>query len=141
MRLHRKRLIGRRSRRGFSLTEVIMAMTLLSVVLLSLAKMSFVLSQRSRANGGLAKRNAVLMQEANKFSAMPFASIASYSTGSVTKTVGDFAFTRTLTITPSSDGVRKDIKIVITPSVTTTPKDSVTLYRTLPPGSPLCVGC
>ena len=64
MTMHHKRN-HRRARRGFSLTEVIMAMTLLSVVLLSLAKMSYVLSQRSRGNDQLAKRNAVLQQEAN----------------------------------------------------------------------------
>jgi prepilin-type N-terminal cleavage/methylation domain-containing protein len=136
---NRKR--SRRSglKRGFSLTEVIMAMTLLSVVLLSLAKMSFVLSQRSRANDTLAKRNAVLMQEANKFSAMPYASLAGFSNGSTTVTQGDFTFTRTLTITANTD--RKDVKIVITPSKEPTKKDSVTIYRTLPPGSPLCTGC
>lgn len=116
-----------------------MAMTLLSVILLSLAKMSFVLSQRSRGNDLLAKRNAVLMQEANKFSAMRYTSLATFSSGSATFTAGDFAYTRTLTITPNTD--RKDIKIVIIPTKDATKKDSVTVYRTLPPGSPLCVGC
>jgi len=135
----RKRTIRSRRRRGFSLTEVIMAMTLLSVVLLSLAKMSFVLSQRSRANDLLAKRNAVLVQEANKFGAMPYASLANFSSGTQNFTAGDFKYTRRLTKTVT--GVRTDLKIVIVPTRDATKMDSVTLYRTLPAGSPLCVGC
>ena len=118
-----------------------MAMTLLSVVLLSLAKMSYVLSKRSRENDLFAKRNAVLMQESNKFGAMRFDSLGTISTADKTLSGGGgFSYTRKLTIT-SSGTDKKTVKIVVVPALNTAKKDSVILYRSKPAGSPLCVGC
>jgi prepilin-type N-terminal cleavage/methylation domain-containing protein len=136
----RKSLNRPRSRDGFSLTEVIMAMTLLSVILLSLAKMSFTLSQRSRGNDLLAKRNAVLTQEANKFGAMPYATLVGFSEADKVVTAGDFTYTRKLDISPVGLNGQK-IKIVVIPSLNTARKDSVIFQRTNPTGSPLCTGC
>jgi prepilin-type N-terminal cleavage/methylation domain-containing protein len=135
-----RRIRRSRPRRGFSLTEVLMAMTLLSVVLLSLAKMSFTLSQRSRWNDQRAKRNAVLMQEANKFGAMPYANLAGFSEADKSVTTGDFSYTRRLDIEPVGTTGYK-IKIVVAPARDATQTDSVFVYRTKPAGSPLCVGC
>jgi prepilin-type N-terminal cleavage/methylation domain-containing protein len=129
-----------RSRRGFSLIEVLMAMTLLSVVLMSMAKMAFVLAARGRENDVVAKRNAVLVQEANKFNSMPFDSIATTSTAEKTYTFGDFKFTRRLTVTNNSS-IWRTVKIVIVPYVDPTRTDSVYVNRTRPLGSPLCQGC
>lgn len=117
-----------------------MAMTLLSVVLMSMAKMAFVLASRGRANDIVAKRNAVLVQEANKLNAMPFDSIATMSTAEKTYTFGDFKFTRRLTVTNNSS-VWRTVKIVIVPYLDATKKDSVYVNRTRPLGSPLCQGC
>src|ERR1043165_9395881 len=127
----------RRPRRGFSLTEVMMAMTLLSIVLLSLARMTMVVSLRGRNNDLIAKRNAVLTQEANKFGAMRWDTLAKMSTSKTMK-AGDFSYTRTISITDASN--RKTIKIVVTPTLDATKKDSVFVHRSKPPGSPLCVG-
>jgi prepilin-type N-terminal cleavage/methylation domain-containing protein len=130
----------RRARRGFSLVEVLVALTLLSLVLMSMAKMAFTIAAAGRLNDTVAKRTAVLTQEANKFNAMSFDSLATVSTASKTYTMGDFKFTRTLTITTNSS-TRKTIKIVITPFYNTTKKDSVFVIRTKPAGSPLCTTC
>ena len=126
-------------RRGFSLTEVMMAMTLLSIVLLSMARMSMVVSARGRANDILAKRNAVLIQQSNKFGAMPYDSLGTFSTSTKTLKSGDFSFSRRLSITTS--GVNRTVKILIVPTLDTTKRDSVLVYRSKPAGSPLCVGC
>jgi prepilin-type N-terminal cleavage/methylation domain-containing protein len=130
----------RRARQGFSLVEVLVALTLLSLVLMSMAKMAFTIAAAGRLNDIVAKRTAVLTQEANKFNAMSFDSLATVSTAAKTLTMGDFKFTRTLTITTNSS-TRKTVKIVITPFYSTTKKDSVFVTRTKPAGSPLCTTC
>ncbi|MGH7617252.1 MAG: type IV pilus modification PilV family protein, partial [Gemmatimonadaceae bacterium] len=130
-----------RPRSGFSLIEVMVAMTLLSIVLLNLAQVTTALSLRGRNNDLYAKRTASLQLESNKFGAVPFADIASWPTADQTVTRGNFTYTRKLTITTQSSA-RYTIKIVVVPALDATKKDSIIIDRTLPPsGSPLCTGC
>jgi prepilin-type N-terminal cleavage/methylation domain-containing protein len=131
----------RRRRRGFSLIEVMVAMTLLSIVMMSLAKISVSVATRARMNDLVAKRNAALQLESNKFVTVPFDSLRNWSTTTKTFTRGDFSYTRRLTITQVT-AMRYTVKVVVTPTKNTAKKDSVMLDRTKPPtGSPLCVGC
>jgi hypothetical protein len=117
-------------------------MTMLSIVLLSLAKLSTGVGKSGRTNGLIAKRSAVLQLEANKFDALPFDTLANFSTGTTTdSTLKPFVYKRRLTITKPA-ATRYTIKIVVLPTSDTTKKDSITFERTRPPaGSPLCVGC
>lgn len=117
-----------------------MAMTLLSVVLMSMARMAFNISNQSRNNGLVAKRNAVLVQEANKFNAMPYDSLTTVSTANKVFTMGDFKFTRRLTVEQFGTS-RRQIRIVIVPFTDATKIDSVIVHRTRPAGSPLCTSC
>ena len=138
---HAARRRRMRGRAGFSLLEVMVAMTMLSIILMSLAKISTAISVRSRSNDLVAKRSAILTLEANKFGAMPFDSLRAFSTTSVTRTLGGFAYTRTLTVT-NTGSTLSTVKIVITPTLSTTLKDSVTFDRTKPATStPLCTNC
>ena len=130
----------RRRRGGFSLTEVLVAMGLLSIMLMGLARVTFQMAAASKGNDTVTKRNAVLVQEANKFNAMSFDSLATVNVSDKTYTFGDFKFTRRLQITTVSSKEKK-IKIVIVPYYATTKKDSVYVTRTKPPGSPLCTTC
>jgi prepilin-type N-terminal cleavage/methylation domain-containing protein len=130
-------------RQGFSLIEVMVAMTLLSIVMMSLAKIGVTVAVRGRTSDLVAKRNAVLQLETNKIGTVPFDSLtrAPWVSGSKTFTLGAFAYTRRLSITKLSF-TRDSIKVVIIPSLDSTKKDSVILDRTKPPaGTPLCVGC
>jgi prepilin-type N-terminal cleavage/methylation domain-containing protein len=135
MRLRR----SRRPRRGFSLVEVIMAMTLLAVVLMSLTRIIYALSKQGRDNTIVASRTFAVIKEANKFGAMPYTTLTAFSTAASTVTDGNFTYTRRLTITTVS--TTTTVKILIVPKADTTRKDSVFVYRTKPAGSPLCVGC
>ena len=142
MRIRIRRRSSDRVRAGFSLVEVMMAMTMLAVILMSLARISIILSQRGRENGIVAKRTFALIKEANKFGAVPFDTLALArfkvdSTAVVTD--GDFKYTRRWKILKHTNV--DTIKIVITPFLATTKVDSVWVYRTKPAGSPLCVGC
>jgi prepilin-type N-terminal cleavage/methylation domain-containing protein len=134
----------RKTRNGFSLIEVMVAMTLISILLMGLARVTFQMAAASRGTDTVAKRNAALIQEANKFNAMSFDSLATVNTSTKDVTFGDFKFQRRLTITTVSSR-HKTIKIVATPYIagvlTANKKDSVFVTRTKPAGSPLCTTC
>jgi prepilin-type N-terminal cleavage/methylation domain-containing protein len=129
------------NRKGFSLIEVIIAMTLLAIVLMSLAKMSLMVAVRGRGNDLVAKRTAVLQLEGNKLGALPYATLSTWPTSAQTLTLGDFTYKRRMAIANTGTN-RYSIKILITPMNDTTKKDSLTLDRTKPATStPLCTGC
>jgi prepilin-type N-terminal cleavage/methylation domain-containing protein len=129
------------TRKGFSLIEVMVAMTLLSIVMMSLAKIGVSVATRGRTNELVAKRNAALQLEANKIGTLPYDSLRNWPTTTKSFTVGDFTYSRRLTIT-STSSTRYTIKVVVVPATNTRRVDSVMFDRTRPPsGSPLCVGC
>jgi len=130
-----------KSRKGFSLIEVMVAMTMLAIVLMSLAKMSLIVAVRGRGNDLFAKRTAVLQLEANKLGAIPYSTLASWSTTTTTLTLGDFTYKRRLAIANTGTN-RYSIKVIIIPMSDTTKQDSVTLDRTKPAtNTPLCLTC
>lgn len=130
-----------RSREGFTLIETMVALTMFAIVMLGMARMAAAVAVKGRTNDLTAKRNAALQQEANKFGAVPFNSLAAWPTSDKTLSRGTFTYTRRLAITSVSP-TRYTVKIVITPTSDSTKKDSVVIDRTRPPtGSPLCTGC
>ena len=137
----------KRSRAGFSLVEVLVALGMLSLMLMGLARVTFQMAQASRTNGTVAKRTAVMIQESNKFNAIPFATLMSYNNTNKDLKFGDLTFQRRVAVTPTktSSTTNYTVKVVITPYVggvlTTTLKDSFYVFRTNPPGSPLCTTC
>lgn len=136
-----------RQRAGFSLVEVLVALGMLSLMLMGLARVTFQMAQASRTNGTVAKRTAVMIQESNKFNAIGFTTLTSYNNTSKDLTFGDVKFQRRVTVTPTTSGSTTNytVKVVITPYVggilTTSLKDSFYVFRTNPPGSPLCTTC
>jgi len=129
------------ARRGFSLIEVMVALTLMSVVLVSVAKIGTAVATRGRQNDVLAKRNAVLQLEANKFGAVPFASLATWRTADTVINQGGFSYTRKLTLTKVTSQ-RYTVKVIIVPTIDASKKDSVVFDRTQSSsGTVLCVGC
>ena len=135
-----------KARKGFSLIETMVAMTIFCVVMLGMAQMAAAVAVKGRTNDIVAKRNAVLQLEANKFGAVPFASLAAWTTDTATFTRGSFRYFRKLTITATSS-TRYTVKVVVTPYVDATTmdpkkKDSVTIERARPAtGTPLCTSC
>jgi prepilin-type N-terminal cleavage/methylation domain-containing protein len=129
------------NRKGFSLIEVMVAMTLLAIVMMSLAKMSVSVATIGRTNDLIAKRNAVLQMEANKIGAIPFDSLSKFSTTTKSFTQGTFTYSRRLTITTASTS-RDSIKIVVIPASNTAKKDSLTIIKTKPLTNAICTsGC
>jgi prepilin-type N-terminal cleavage/methylation domain-containing protein len=133
--------ISARARAGFSLIEVMVAMTMLSLVMLQLAKVTTSVALKNRTQDLVTKRGASLQLEANKFGAVPFSRLASWSTANQTITRGNFTYTRQLTISRQSSN-RYSIKIIVIPTADSSRKDSVMIDRTQPPQSALCAaGC
>ena len=126
---------------GFSLVEVIVAMSLLTIVLILLANMSLWIGRRGRLNDLTTKRNLALAQQAGRIGAMRFDDVTALTNGTTVMLVGDFSFRRRLAITPSGANLFT-IKIVIEPVAGEFRRDSVTIDRTRPPsGTPLCTTC
>src|SRR5437879_11882900 len=67
----------KQSEAGFSLVELLVAITLLSLVLVSVAQLNVALARRFYALCGGAARSAVVAQQVNQFTAMPFDSLKS----------------------------------------------------------------
>jgi hypothetical protein len=117
------------------------AMTVLSIVMMSLAKIGVSIAVKGRTNDLIAKRNAALQLEANKLGTVPFANLGTWSTTTRTFTLGGFSYTRRTTIS-AMNMYRYTIKVVVTPTLDATKKDSVMFDRTKPPsGTPLCTTC
>ena len=132
---------GLSSRKGFSLIEIMVAMTVLSLVMMSLAKVGVTIALKGRTNDIVAKRNAALQLEANKLGTVPFDQLGTWSTVTKSFTLGNFAYTRRTTIGGVST-TRFTVKVVVIPTLDPTKKDSIMFDRTRPPSSsPLCVGC
>ena len=132
---------NRRSRKGFVLVEVIVAMVLLAVAVSSLAALVYSVSRGGLAATGNAYRNGVLMQEVNRLEGIPFDSIP-VGSSSVTVSTQPYPHTRTITVTEPAANVIKTVKIVIQPANPTFKADSVNFIRTKARTSKvLCTDC
>lgn len=138
--------VSRRKRRsrqcaGYTLVEVIIAMTLLSAVLIILATLSTSITRRGRLNELTTKRNLALAQQASRVQTMPWDDVVILTSGTAQLLVGDFTFTRRLVVT-SAGANRRIIRVVVAPVVAEFRPDSVTIERTRPAsGMPLCSTC
>ncbi|MEX2282863.1 MAG: prepilin-type N-terminal cleavage/methylation domain-containing protein [Gemmatimonadota bacterium] len=101
-------------RDGFTLVEVVVAMMILSVVMVSLAGLTFQTAQRAISSQGIDQRQAVMMQQANMLAAVPYDSLGNY-TGCTTVTT-PFAYTRCVTMTTPVTDVRR-MTVIVTPTM------------------------
>ena len=128
-------------RKGFVLVEIIVAMVLLAVAVSSLAALVYSVSHSGIKTSGDAYRNGVLMQEVNRLEGVPYDSIPN-GTSSVTVSTGQYAHTRTVTVSELQANVIKAIKVVIKPTNPQFKADSVNFIRTKSRTSRvLCTDC
>jgi prepilin-type N-terminal cleavage/methylation domain-containing protein len=121
---------SRRMRRGISLIEIIVAMTLLAIVLSTLAVLSAKTAARSRALDLGSARTFVLMQQSNRFSVLPYDSIPFYAPKLDTVYAGRFKYLRRVTYTQGLTGSEyRTIKVLLLPVIDTTKRDSLTFQR------------
>lgn len=122
-------------RDGFSLIEIMVAMTLLSVVLLALGALSIQTSRRGALMTLGAQRNAAMAAQVNQLSSLPFDSLAGRA-GCTTIATAPYPRTQCVIVTIVSPRQRR-VMIVIQPSAPALRPDTSILIRTRPQtGSP-----
>jgi prepilin-type N-terminal cleavage/methylation domain-containing protein len=123
-----------RSHAGFSLVELLVALTLLSFVLVSMAQITFALARRFYALSGGAARDAVIAQQVNQFTAMPFDSLKRRA-GTVTVNKPPLPYARRITVDSLTPRLRR-VTIVITPLNPAFRPDTVVIERSKPGNNP-----
>lgn len=118
-------------REGVSLVEVLVAITLMTIVLTALSGLSFQAARQTTRLSGDGYRQAVLMQESNRVTATPFASLPGLA-GCTTENGGAFPHTRCVTVTNLSTS-RRRVQIVVTPTQPGVRPDTTVIDRTNPP--------
>lgn len=127
-----------RARRGVSVLEILVALTLFGAVAMAMGGLSLVVARRAETNDVFTKRTAILQQQMNWLQALPYDSIVKKE-GTTEVTDGPFPHTREVTV--SQDGSRTRVSVKITPARAPGSVETITFDRAKPTKSPLCKGC
>lgn len=124
----------KQSQAGFTLVEIVVAMTLLALVLLGVARLNFALARRFYGLSGGAVRDGILAQQLNQFAAMPFDSLKAKA-GTITVNKPPLPYTRKITVDSLSPKLRR-VTIVVTPLDPAVKADTMIIQRTKPGNNP-----
>ncbi len=118
-------------RRGISLVEILVALTLLVVVLGALSVLTTRTVKRSRDLDMASARTFVLMQQSNRFSSLPYDSIPVYAPPRVdTIVAGRFSYQRTLRYIQGTTGAEyRTVIVKLVPLNDPTHPDSLVFQR------------
>jgi prepilin-type N-terminal cleavage/methylation domain-containing protein len=123
-----------RNQAGFTLLEIMVAMTLLGLALMGVARFNVDLARRFYALSGGAARGGVVTQQLNQFAAMPYDSLKGKA-GTITVNKPPLPYTRKITVDSLSPKLRR-VTIVVTPLNTVFKPDTVIIERTKPGNNP-----
>ncbi len=124
----------KRTEAGFSLVELLLAVTLLALLLVGVARLNFVLAQRFYKLSQTPARAGIIAQLVNQFTATPFDSLKS-KVGTVTVNKPPLPYSRTVIVDSLSPNWQR-VRIIVTPLNSVFKADTVTLQRTKPPTNP-----
>ena len=127
-----------RARRGVSVLEILVALTLFGAVAVAMGGLSLVVARRADANDVFTKRTATLQQQMNWLQALPYDSIVKKE-GRMEVTDGPFPHTREVTV--EQNGSRTRVTVKITPTRAPGSVETISFDRARPTTSPLCKGC
>jgi len=123
-------------RPGFSLIEVIVAVTLLGVVAATHALVSARYTVRARSLGVGVDRAAAISTAVDLYATMPYTSIAA-DTGCVTiTTMANYPHQRCVSITNPTQAITR-VQIIIDPTANGFRSDTIRVDRSLPPSGSL----
>lgn len=133
--------MSRRPRSGVSLIEIVVACTLLALTLTGLTGLYVKLSKRHQNLAILEQRNATLGQEISRVSTLPYDSITTVNTGTVSRylvndsvKVGASYYVWRYSIDPESSGTLattkyRKITLTVLPRLDTTTKQVMVIRR------------
>jgi prepilin-type N-terminal cleavage/methylation domain-containing protein len=121
-------------RAGFSLVELLVAVTLLSITLAGAARLSFVMARRSYPLVGVAARDAVIAQQINQFAALPFDSLTA-KMGTTTVRRPPLPYTRTVRVENLAPRWRR-VTLIIAPLNPLVSPDTAVIERAKPDPNP-----
>lgn len=126
-------------REGFTIIEVVVAIVLLSIILTSLAAMTFHTAQQALHTSDTAARDAAALETVNRFSVLPYSGLSAAQGCDTTSATG-MKFKRCVTVTNQSNTAV--VSVVTTPLGRNVAASTVT-FRRVPPAAenPLCSGC
>ena len=117
----------KRNEGGFSLIEIMVAITLLALCLVGVAKITFLMARQAYRNSGGQARGAILSQQVNQFAALPFDSLKGKA-GTVTVNKPPMPYTRQITVDSLSSTLVR-VTIIVTPTNTIFQPDTLVLQR------------
>jgi len=120
-----------KSRDGVSLVELMVAMVMLAVMLTSVAGLTFEAARRSVETTGENYRQAAMLEEVNRMTALPYNNLA---VGTVCRAISTGAFPHKRCITTTSTGLySKQVTVIISPGMRGVLPDTVTFTRARAP--------
>jgi hypothetical protein len=118
-----------RSRGGFVIVEIIVAMVLLAIAVTSLAGLLYSISQSGMVATGNAYRNGALMNAVNRFEGVPYSTIT-VGTQNDSVMTAPYPHRRKVVVTEPAANVVKAITVIITPTNPRYKPDTVSFIRT-----------
>ena len=131
MRSGKGRVVRLRNREGLSLVELLAAITLLGLVLASVAGLSVEAAQRAEVLSGQGRRQAAMAEEINRLTAIPFTQLA---TGTTCRSYSNPGFQHTRCVTVNFiNTMNRWIQVIVTPTQPGLGPDTVVFVRANPP--------
>ena len=124
---------SRRSRAGFSLVEMIVAIALFGVAMSAIGALTFAVTRQAAATEGTVERTAAMEASVNDLFSIAWADIDARA-GCTTVTTQPFPRTECISIT-NVNATRKRVTLTVTPTDTDIHPTSVTVERTKPPST------
>jgi hypothetical protein len=131
-----------RARRGVTIAEVIVSLSIFGAASLGMIGMAASVGKRGRETNVRARQEAILEQEVNRLTAMPFETLTGLTGGELDKFIAHPVqpYQRKIELSVSPNGKWATVKLYVTP--TGGSLDSVIFKRTRGLSlSPLCSGC
>ena len=120
-----------RNRDGLSLVEMLVAMVMLGVMMTSVAGLTFEAARRSMVTTGDGYRQAAMIEEVNRLTALPYSNL---TLGTTCRSVSTGVFPHTRCVAVTSTGLySKRLVVVVTPSQPGVASDTLAFARARAP--------
>lgn len=121
-----------KNRRGISLIELMVAVTLMGLIVTAHTMVTMKYAVRNRTSAVGVDRASAISTAVDLYSTMPFASLAGATGCTTITTMANYVHDRCVTISNPTQAIRR-IEIIIRPANSAFRSDTVRVDRSLPP--------